>query len=152
MYWRFRPFVRLLLFRTISDLTVMVDRERVGQEASQSAGVIDSWSVKAPMGLRARLFPGQERGEAQAAHRLRIRRAAPDCQPDDSADAQAILDVIGKRWPWLRQLFADGACDRRQLLDKAPYLDFVIDEARRLDAKQGFNALRQRWVVEPSVA
>ena len=49
VYWWFRRFVRLLLFRTIHDLAVMVDRERVGREASPSAGIIDSQSVKAPM-------------------------------------------------------------------------------------------------------
>jgi hypothetical protein len=36
----------LLLFRTIHDLAVMVDRERAGREASPSAGIIDSQSVK----------------------------------------------------------------------------------------------------------
>jgi transposase len=48
VYWWFRRFVRLLLFRTIHDLAVMIDRERAGREASPSAGVIDSQSIKAP--------------------------------------------------------------------------------------------------------
>lgn len=30
----------------------------------------------------------------------------------DSAGAQAILDGIRKRWPWVKHLFADGAYDR----------------------------------------
>jgi hypothetical protein len=37
----------------------------------------------------------------------------------DSAGAQAILDTIRKRWPWLKHLFADAAHDRLQLMDKA---------------------------------
>src|SRR6202158_1621876 len=49
VYWWFRRFIRLLLFRTIHDLAMMVDRERSGREASPSAGVIDSQSVKAPL-------------------------------------------------------------------------------------------------------
>jgi len=49
VYWWFRRFVRLLLFRTIHDLAMMVDRERAGREASPSAGVLDSQSVKAPL-------------------------------------------------------------------------------------------------------
>src|SRR5215472_7227520 len=48
VYWWFRRFVRLLLFRTIHDVALMMDRERVGREASPSAGVIDSQSVTAP--------------------------------------------------------------------------------------------------------
>jgi putative transposase len=46
VYWWFRRFVRLLLFRTIHDLAVTIDRERAGREASPSASVIDSQSVK----------------------------------------------------------------------------------------------------------
>src|SRR5260370_34706505 len=50
----------------------------------------------------------------------------------DSAGAQAILDGIRKRWPWVKHLFADGAYDRLKLMDKAAYLDFVIEIIRRL--------------------
>ena len=39
----------------------------------------------------------------------------------DSAGAQMILDGIRKRWPWIKHLFADGAYDRRTLMDKAAY-------------------------------
>ena len=45
---RFRRFARRLLFNTIHDIALMVDRERAGREASPSAAVIDSQSVKAP--------------------------------------------------------------------------------------------------------
>ena len=45
----FRRFVRLLLFRTIHDVVLMIDRERAGREASPTAGVIDSQTIKAPM-------------------------------------------------------------------------------------------------------
>ena len=48
MYWWFRRFVRLLLLRTIHDIALMMDRERLGREASPSAAVIDSQTVKAP--------------------------------------------------------------------------------------------------------
>ena len=41
----------------------------------------------------------------------------------NSAGAQAILDAIRTRWPWVKHLFADGACDRLKLMDKAAYLD-----------------------------
>ena len=46
--WWFRRFVRRLLFNTIHDFALMVDRERAGRAASPSAAVIDSQSVKAP--------------------------------------------------------------------------------------------------------
>jgi putative transposase len=37
-----------LLFRTLHDVTLMLDREREGREHSPSAAVIDSQSIKAP--------------------------------------------------------------------------------------------------------
>jgi glucose-6-phosphate dehydrogenase assembly protein OpcA len=40
--------VRRFLFQTIHDVALMLDRERVGREASPTGGVIDSQSVKAP--------------------------------------------------------------------------------------------------------
>lgn len=47
-YWWFRRFVRRLLFRTIHDVTLMLDREREGREQSPSAALINSQSIKAP--------------------------------------------------------------------------------------------------------
>src|SRR5277367_4310921 len=47
VYWWFRRFMRRFLFETIHDVALMIDRERDGREASPSAGVIDSQSVKA---------------------------------------------------------------------------------------------------------
>jgi hypothetical protein len=52
-HWRtvfgwFRELARRFLFQTIHDVELMLDRERQGREASPSAAVIDSQSVKAP--------------------------------------------------------------------------------------------------------
>lgn len=66
----------------------------------------------------------------------------------DSAGAQAILDAIRKRWPWVKHLFADAAYDRLKLMDKAAWLDFVVEIIRRRDGAKGFEVLPRRWVVE----
>ena len=66
----------------------------------------------------------------------------------DSAGAQMILDGIRKRWPWMKHLFADGAYDRTQLMNKAAFLDFVVEVVRRIDKEPGFKVLPRRWVVE----
>ena len=66
----------------------------------------------------------------------------------DAAGAQHILDAIRKRWPWVKHLFADGAYDRLKLMDKAAYLEFVIEVIRRSDKQAGFKVLPRRWVVE----
>lgn len=75
----------------------------------------------------------------------------------DSAGAQAIIDAIRKRWPWLKHPFADGAYDRIQLIDKAAFRDFVIEVVRRIEPQAtpagrykepGFRVLPRRRVVE----
>lgn len=120
VYWWFRRFVRLLLFRTIHDLAVMVDRERAGREASPSAGVLDSQSVKAPLAAErgycaAKKVVGRKRHIAVDTDGRLLMVNLTTADISDSAGAQPILDAIRKRWPWVKHLFADGAYDRRQL-------------------------------------
>ncbi|HEY5207217.1 MAG TPA: IS5 family transposase [Roseiarcus sp.] len=153
VYWWFRRFVRRFLFETIHDMAVMIDRERVGREASPSAGVIDSQSVKAP-GAEVRGYDAGKKIVGRKRHiavdtdgrLLMINLTTADIS--DSAGAQMILDQIRKRWPWVKHLFADGAYDRRTLMDKAAYKDFVIEVIRRIDGQKGFQVLPRRWVVE----
>ena len=48
----------------------------------------------------------------------------------------------------MKHLFADGAYDRLKLMDKAAFLNFVIEIIKRSDDQQGFQVLPRRWVVE----
>jgi len=153
VYWWFRRFVRLLLFRTIHDIALMMDRERQGREPSPTAGVIDSQTVKAPA-AKARGYDAGKKIVGRKRHitvdtdgrLLMVNLTTADIS--DSAGAQLILDAIRKRWPWIKHLFADGAYDRTQLMDKAAFLDFVIEVVRRIDNEPGFKVLPRRWVVE----
>ncbi len=153
IYWWFRRFVRILLFQTIHDVAVMLDREGEGRSPHPTGGVIDSQSVKAPS-ASARGFDAAKKIVGRKRHiavdtdgrLLMVNMTTADIS--DSAGAQAILDAIRKRWPWLKHLFADGAYDRKKLMDKAEFLDFVIEIVRRLDDQQGFEVLPRRWVVE----
>ncbi|MGO8866288.1 MAG: IS5 family transposase, partial [Alphaproteobacteria bacterium] len=152
VYWWFRQFVRRLLFKTIHDIALMADRERVGREASPSAGIIDSQSVKAPA-AKERGFDAGKKITGRKRHitvdtdgrLLLVNLTTADIS--DSAGAQLILDAIRKRWPWIKYLFADGAYDRGKLIEKAEFLNFVIEVVRRIDAEPGFHVLPRRWVV-----
>lgn len=42
----------------------------------------------------------------------------------------------------------DGAYDRTMLLDKARFLDFVVETVRRIDAEPGSKDFPHRWVVK----
>ena len=158
VYWWFRRFVRQMLFRTIHDIALMIDRERAGREASPSAGVADSQTVKAPAPGAARGFDGGKKTIGRKRHvvvdtdgRLLMMNLTP-ADISDSAGAQIILDAIRKRWPWMKHLFADGAYDRAQLMDKAAFLDFTVEVVHRIEKEQGFQVLPRRWVVERTFA
>lgn len=157
VYWWFRRFVRRFMFHTIHDMALMmalmIDRERHSREASPTGGIIDSQSIKAPK-AKARGYDAGKKIVGRKRHiavdtdgrLLMLNLTTADIS--DSAGAQLILDGIRKRWPWLKHLFADGAYDRTKLMDKAAFLDFVVQIVRRSDTAQGFEVLPRRWVVE----
>lgn len=156
VYWWFRRFVRSLLFRTIHDVALMIDRERAGREASPTAGVIDSQTIKAPMADKrgydaGKKIVGRKRHIAVDTDGRLLAVNLTTADISDSAGAMPILDAIRKRWPWIKHFFADGAYDRRKLLDKAAFLDFVVEVVRRSDADPGFKVIPRRWVVERSI-
>ena len=153
VYWWFRRFVRLLLVRTIHDIALMRDRERQGREASPTGGVLDSQSVKAPAARQrgydaGKKIAGRKRHVAVDTDGRLLMVDLTSADISDSAGAQLILSAIRKRWPWLKHLFADGAYDRGKLMDKAAFLDFVIEVVRRIAGEPGFKVLPRRWVVE----
>ncbi|MGH6803367.1 MAG: IS5 family transposase [Methyloceanibacter sp.] len=153
VYWWFRRFVRRFMFQTIHDTALMLDRERMGREASPSGGVVDSQTIKAPE-AKTRGYDAGKKTVGRKRHiavdtdgRLLMVNLTP-ADISDSAGAQMILDGVRKRWPWLKHLFADGAYDRTQLMDKAVLRDFVIEIVRRCDTEPNFKVLPRRWVVE----
>lgn len=156
VYWWFRRFVRRLLFRTLHDVALMLDRERMGREASPTAGVIDSQSVKAPQAPGGGRYDAAKKVKGRKRHvvvdtdgrLLMVTLSTADVQ--DAAGAEEIIKAIRKRWPWLKHLFADGAYDRGKLMSAAAYRDFVVEIVRKLSDQKGFEVLPRRWVVERS--
>ena len=101
VYWWFRRFVRLLLFRTIHDIALMMDREHAGREASPSAGVIDSQSVKAPAATArgydaAKKIVGRKRHVVVDTEGRLLMVNLTTADISDSAGAQLVLDAIRK--------------------------------------------------------
>lgn len=153
VYWWFRRLMRRFLFQTIHDVCLMLDREAAGRETSPSGGVIDSQSIKAPhaktRGYDAgKKIVGRKRHIAVDTDGRLLLVQLTTADISDSAGGQMILDAIRKRWPWVKHLFADGAYDRLQLMDKATFLDFTVEIIRRSETAKGFEILPRRWVVE----
>ena len=152
IYWWFRRLARRLMFRTIHDIALMIDRARTDRDPEPSAAVLDSQTVKAPAAQGSRGYDGAKKIVGRKRHiavdtdgRLLMVNLTT-AEIADSAGAQAVLDTVHTRWRWVRHLFADSAYDRRQLLDKAAFLGFTLAIIKRTEA--AFKVLPRRWVVE----
>ena len=115
--------------------------------------MLDSQTVKAPATSErgydaAKKITGRKRHVAVDTDGRLLLVNLTTAEVSDSAGAQLILDALRQRWPCLKHLFADGAYDRRQLLDKAVFLDFVVEVVRQLGTEPGFHVVPRRWVVE----
>lgn len=102
VYFWFRRFVRQLLFRTIRDVALMLDRKRVGREGSPSTGVVDSQSIKAPSAAErgydaGKKVVGRKRHIAVDTDGRLLMVNLTTADISDSAGAQSILDAIRKR-------------------------------------------------------
>jgi transposase len=157
VYYWFRRFVRRLLFRTIHDLALMLDRLLAERDVTPSAGVLDSQSVKASA-AKERGYDAFKKVKGRKRH-IAVdtdgRLLALNLTPADVADstgALLVLDALKARWPWVKHVFGDAAYDRRALLDKAAFLDFTVEVVRRLQEQQGFAVQPRRWVVERTFA
>ena len=147
------------VWQAINHVLLMEVREAAGREASRTAGMIDSQSVKTTESDGPRGYDAGKKINGRKRHILTDTIGLPvgmivhpaDIQDRDGAPAQ--LARARSSFPWLRHIFADGGYAGDKLQDALKNLgDWTIEIVKRSDVAKGCVLLPRRWVVEHALA
>ncbi len=139
------------VWESVNHRLVMLDRERAGREASPSAAVVDSQSIKTteaggPSGYDAgKKIKGRKRhAMVDTDGRVLELLVHPACVQDRDG-AVPLLKASRRRFPFVQLAYADTAYAAERVKDATC---IAIQIVRKIPDQVGFEIHPRRWVVE----